>query len=603
MEFEIPTPILEWLSKNVPMGILAFLVGTIVATFIGFLISAVRHGPGEGFYRTAKVVFTGVAELMQLSPRRVLAMAMLSFKEAIRRRVLIAFAVFIVIVLFAGWFLDANSIQPGRLYISFVLTLSNYLILALALFLSAFSLPTDIKNRTIYTVMTKPVRAWEIVLGRIVGFAAIGSVLLATMGIFSYVFVVRGLAHAHTVDSDSVRASEDTEGVLEGITSESQGHLHRFTLDASGQGQTDERQGHWHQVTRDGEGESANYVVGPPMGAVAARVPQYGSQIRFLDSSGGPGKSISVGYEWTYRGYFAGGTLAAAIWTFEGVTPEKYPQGLPIEWKVSVFRTHKGDIETGVTGSWVLRNPDPSKPNESPPITFESQEFTSDSLLIDRKLELAPGETVDIFEEYVDDQGRIELVLRCEDRGQYFGAARPDLYLLAGDKHLAWNFAKGYMSIGLQMLLVIGMGVMFSTFLSAPVAMLATLGAVGMGFFTSNIKALAASVFSPENPEIPGGGPIEALIRLLRQSNLTLDLDMGVATTIIKTIDQVIMGVMWACASLLPDFARFDTVGYVAEGYNIPLDIWGQQIAIGLAYAAIATCLGYFFLRTREIAA
>ena len=224
-------------------------------------------------------------------------------------------------------------------------------------------------------------------------------------------------------------------------------------------------------------------------------------------------------------------------------------------------------------------------------------------MLIKRELEVTPGETVDIFDEYVDDQGRIELLLRCEDRGQYFGAARADLYLLTGDMPLAWNFAKGYLSIGLQMLLVIGMGVMFSTVLSAPVAMLATLGSVGMGFFTTQVKALAESVFTQDNPEIPGGGPIEALIRLLRQSNLTLDLDMGFATTVIKTIDQVIMTVMWACASLLPNFARFDTVNFVAEGYNIPLDIWGQQLVIGLAYAAVATCLGYFLLRTREIAA
>ena len=113
MEFEIPTPILEWLSYHVPLGILAFLVGIAVATFIGFLISAVRHGPTEAFYSTAKVLFTGVAELFQVSPRRVLAMARLSFKEAIRRKVLIVFAVFILIVLFAGWFLDANSTRPG----------------------------------------------------------------------------------------------------------------------------------------------------------------------------------------------------------------------------------------------------------------------------------------------------------------------------------------------------------------------------------------------------------------------------------------------------------------------------------------------------------
>ena len=38
------------------------------------------------------------------------------------------------------------------------------------------------------------------------------------------------------------------------------------------------------------------------------------------------------------------------------------------------------------------------------------------------------------------------------------------------------NFVKGYFGIWLQMVLVIGFGVMFSTFLSGPVAMIATVG-------------------------------------------------------------------------------------------------------------------------------
>ena len=81
------------------------------------------------------------------------------------------FAVFILILLFAGWFLDPGSLDPARLYLGFVLTTTSYLVLLLVLFFSAFSLPADIKNRTLHTVVTKPVRASEIVLGRILGFA------------------------------------------------------------------------------------------------------------------------------------------------------------------------------------------------------------------------------------------------------------------------------------------------------------------------------------------------------------------------------------------------------------------------------------------------
>ena len=70
-----------------------------------------------------------------------MAMAMLAVQEAIRRKVLIAFAVFVAVMLFAGWYLDVKSEHPARLYLSFVLTASNYLVVLLALFLSTFRQP------------------------------------------------------------------------------------------------------------------------------------------------------------------------------------------------------------------------------------------------------------------------------------------------------------------------------------------------------------------------------------------------------------------------------------------------------------------------------
>ena len=49
---------------------------------------------------------------------------------------------------------------------------------------------------------------------------------------------------------------------------------------------------------------------------LSARVPILGP-LRFLDSAGNPGEGTNVGYEWAYRRYIEGGTLAAAIWRFE----------------------------------------------------------------------------------------------------------------------------------------------------------------------------------------------------------------------------------------------------------------------------------------------
>src|SRR6056297_59040 len=192
-----------FLQSAILQGIVLAILAVLIGLIIGYLLAAARKGPSEGFYSVARVVRDlFVFDLPGTSPARVYALGRLAFKEAIRRRVLIVAGIFVVGLLFAGWYLNPNSDDPARLYISFVLTATNYLILMLALFISAFSLPADIKSKTIYTIVTKPVRATEIVLGRMLGFIGVGTMILVPMGLVSYVFVTRGLRHTHVEVAD-----------------------------------------------------------------------------------------------------------------------------------------------------------------------------------------------------------------------------------------------------------------------------------------------------------------------------------------------------------------------------------------------------------------
>jgi magnesium-transporting ATPase (P-type) len=174
-------PYLQWLWRGdapafvdakgalAQFGIIALTV-FVLALVGGFVVSVVRNGPvraGEIAYRT---LFGGASDLMRLSPRRVGALASLAIKESLRRRVWVSLVVFGLILLFASWYLGTNNREPARLYLSFVTTATSYLILLLSLVLAAFSLPADMKQKTLYTVVTKPVRPVDIVLGRIVGF-------------------------------------------------------------------------------------------------------------------------------------------------------------------------------------------------------------------------------------------------------------------------------------------------------------------------------------------------------------------------------------------------------------------------------------------------
>lgn len=588
-------PFFEWFFITIDhMGaLLTFLVVVamliLVSLFITYLRMVIMLGPVEGFYAMARAIAIAVTkDLPGTSPRRVLAVARLAVKEAIRRRVLIAFAIFALALLFAGLFLDVESDHPARIYLSFVLTSTEWLVLILAGMLSAFSIPNDVKNRTIHTVVTKPVRASEIVMGRILGFVIVNTVLLVLMGVVSHEFVRRGLRHSHTI--------EQGEGVAVETSRESH-HRHTFTLNDDGNGETNSIMDHYHEIRAVGDGESRTFKVGPPKGALVARVPVYG-KLHFIDRSGRPGEGISVGKEWGYRKYIEGDSLAAGVFTFTGVTQQRYPDGLPLDMNISVFRTFKGDIVSPISGTITIKNPTSGISSESLP--FAAKEFITFPQDIPRKLKAVSEDgtlrDVDLFEELVDEEGRVEVWVQCAEPGQYYGMAQADIYLRGRPGWFTWNFAKAYIGIWLQMTIVTCFGVVFSTFLSGPVAMLATLVTYLIGYFKEFLDAVATG-------QQEGGGPLESLIRLITQKNVMIDLDMGpVVDRVVPFIDNILMLFVRAATDVFPAFKDFNTSAYVAYGYNISGNLLTQHCVTTFAFVLVLSIFGYFFLKSREIA-
>jgi hypothetical protein len=589
-------PFFTWLSSGALLNWLLVVVCILAGVIgVGWLVALLRYGPFAAFDRLFLISRDAIVDLVRLSPRHVWALARLAIQESIRRRVVVAFAVFIVILLFAGWFLDPGSTDPARLYIDFVLTATSYLVLLLVLFLSAISLPTDIKNRTIFTVVTKPVRSSEIVLGRIIGFMAIGTALLVVMGIVSYVFVVRGLSHTHQITADDLRPVEGSAGAkgvaLQGVTSRVNQHHHKVTIEPSGEGFVETEQGHRHPLTVVKNGDKTEYHLGSPEGLLTARVPIYG-KLSFLDREGKPSdKGVNVGDEWTYRSYIEGGSLATCVWDFDGITEEEFANGLPVELTIEIFRTYKGDIEKGVPGSLSVRNPRTGKKAEV--VIFESKEYATDSHVIPRQLQMPDGEKVDLFKDFVDN-GHVQILLQCVAPAQYFGAAQGDMYLRAREASFVLNFIKGYYAIWLQMLLVISLGVMFSTFLSVPVAMLATMGTLLGGFFSDYMYRLAMG-------QTYGGGPFESIVRILTQQNQTTAMEPGLRTTVALMLDQPAKLGLWVISMILPDFGRFSFSEYVASGFNISGDTLLMYTCRAFAFAIPVFVAGYLCLKNREI--
>ncbi len=685
--------------------VLLVLMCLAVGLVLAYIKTSIYHGPSRAFVLTLKGFGEGVMDLLQTDFRKVSALAGLAFRESLRRRILVVFVVMAILMLLGGWFLTGNAQYPGRVYLSTVLGWSNFLSLIPILFLSTFSLPSDISSHTIYTITTKPVRSGEIVLGRIIGFVGIGTLLLVVMWGGGYLFVMRGLAHGHQVEGELIPRQQVTGGasseLFEGQTTLDTNHRHSVTVNSQGVGRTGVQAGHWHPVRRVGE----SYVVDSSQGQLQARAPIYGS-LSFLDRNGTPtNKGINVGNIWTYRSYIDGGSppKAAALWTFNDVTSANFPDpvlddyknqlerltpgvlqrltklkeaqltdaqresltldqsnpaamtpsqrrlarsarallrvdyteiaaqappanrdeakeiarkavsreetfGLPLEMTLRVFRTHKGTIEKAVRGQLVVR----TIPIEgegtlsSEPQVFYSREFIPDRKNIPRRIKMInPGggvETLDLFDDVVRGPKRqLIIMIQCLDGGQLFGVAQPDLYIRAAEGSFEWNYTKGFISIWMQMTLVASFGVMFSTFLSGPIAWLATVSLGILGFFTDFVEKVFVSI---QGGEEFANGPIESAIRMFLQLGVMLDLPDNPAITSIQFIDSIIIGLMLAAAQIFPNLGKFDVSAYVAYGYNIPFaNVTCEQLLVTGAYVFGAACIGYFFLKTREIAA
>lgn len=119
-----------------------------------------------------------------------LAIANITFKDAIRKKVLLTiffFALLLVAVSgFLPWVRPADQIrQVTKVCLGGI----AFFGMVVAIFLTAPSLPDDIRKKTIFTVMTKPARRWQILAGKILGMGYVLAVMLAVMGAIAFGYI------------------------------------------------------------------------------------------------------------------------------------------------------------------------------------------------------------------------------------------------------------------------------------------------------------------------------------------------------------------------------------------------------------------------------
>ncbi len=544
--FNLVQAVTQWLLTLVVCGGIALLVAVVLSISIGGL-----SGPSTIWMAVTR----GVRDLVSMSPKRIGAIAGLTWKESFRRQDVLVGVVFVLLFMFAGWFLTSTDLDtPAKPYISFVLTAIRWLILPVALLLSCWGLPADIKGRSLHTVVTKPVRRSEVVLGRMVGYASIMTLGVVIMGLVGYVWIERQVP----------------ESARHQLVSRVPEYGRLTYLDRNG----------LPSLTALNVGDMWDYRGFVEGNTKAAAIFNFSD----LDTD----------------------RLSAS-------------DQLQLEYRFEVFRSHKGDIDKSVQAQFMLVNEQSGLKVPYPRVPFEINEFADIQtrsaedggrepiITIPRQLTYTPegelsSKTVDLFDDIIHD-GTLTVQVRCVDPGQYLGAARTDLFIRLPDKPFAVGFFKAIFGTWMMAILVIVLGTTASTFVKGPVATLLTFALILTGL---TLRPFMSEVLEQYrlSGAVEGGGMLESGYRMVTQMNTQVELPGGFLTDSIQWIDsQMLLGLL-LLQNVIPDFTHFDMTPYVANGFDVP---WNNSmmpgIATTLAFILPALILGYFCLQWRELEA
>ena len=143
--------------------------------------------------------------------RSIWAVAVNTVKQALRLKIAAVFIVLLLVLLpVMGLKMTGDGTLKGRMqaFVSYGLSLTTLLLALLTIFTTAYTLTSDVKDKQVYTVLTKPIRRFQFVLGKLFGVILLDACLLALFSviIYSITILLPTLLHA---DNDQVAQVRD----------------------------------------------------------------------------------------------------------------------------------------------------------------------------------------------------------------------------------------------------------------------------------------------------------------------------------------------------------------------------------------------------------
>jgi hypothetical protein len=621
-----------------------------------------------GFVALALVVVLLTREAVAIRWRRLYAIAWQTVVEANRRMWApwVVITIFLVILAFTHWFLrpQERTAELGRLYVGTLTLLASLLLTVMVALLTPLSLPYDIQQQTIYTVVSKPVRRIELIWGRMLGFMTIVTALLLLFGGISLIYLYRTVHGA-------IVATE--------VAAQKAGEQNR-----------PQRQ---KQLQEEAEQLRTR---------MTARVPVKGS-LTFIDSRGKAQiRGIDVGQELEFRSHVEGATQSMGIWSF-GMVPDPIDQKIAetelshpvhiLDRRVPVDRllrpntiesmmnriaelrydelaaearqrqpglpsseatrltnemAQKREQRTRLMGEYERMRAQANKLDtqaaeaekagkreesaslrsqaaalHSPPIPLEmtfTVYRTTKGVLgqpVTASLKVINPHTGDEYiapfavKEYYTNKQGIPASILAGSRGDLrieVQCITPMQYLGMAESDLfilaqSDNFGANFMKG------------FFGIWLQA---MVLTAIGVWAGTFLSWPVALLTTIaffvagevafgflqnFALQSVKMEGGGPFESFIRLLTHFNLQNELTPTLSVVVAKTLDLIVMPIMARLVYVVPNFSALDVSNTVADGFAVEWRMILDHSLLALAYALPFSIAGYFILKHREVAA
>ena len=645
----------------------------------------------------AGAVAVGLRDMLRLSWTRLWALAALTFRESIRRRVLLlipgAMAAIVAIGAFQRSFDEVGQIHQLT---ATCIRVASGLTLLLMILLSAFAFPREIESRTIYSLLTKPVSRLEVFLGKVLGLWLVALSVMAIMGAFSYGYLqLRESQLSYQARQRLANQPKDVEPVL-------QQHLKMGLLTAANYIDAPVPQVHpivpyeYSELPRKwmitGRGYLGLYSIKvPPLTERAARyelrlrldIPQAGSLDKIMPvvrlfvpsltsdnkvpawqppravelagwtaglwkplefehfhlSPDGkvwegavdlePGLLLAMGQLTTQLAFSVdvnsqtprlagliqplpaeapravhGLELVPVLVEKTADTPAQYGKPIRPE-KLSLFPRAQATARFSVAGS-----PE-SGPIEVAEYVFNDiplKDLPDGDVVVRLRINVDQNDSRAVITAYpsfgkpahlsaavskrlgayvvvprkIVEAGLLKLQIRPQRMDDVFVLSADSVRLVTKPTGFAPNLVKSLLICQVQAMIVVALGVMASVFLSWPVALLLTSVLLIAGNLLDMVRGMLAN---------PGGFSVFAVTG----EDKSIDFASQAGNEFFKQSSRLV-------ERIVPDFTRFDPVGFIGQGLNTPWATIGSNATWALIYIGVAMAIGYLALHFKEVA-